>query len=76
MGEGHRQAHSLQDQDHLDFRCINILEMGWPKESRDMDYPLWMRLYMFVMVVTNPKDGTLHMVTLMSRSLATYLTYT
>ncbi|KAJ9687214.1 hypothetical protein PVL29_015892 [Vitis rotundifolia] len=38
--------------------------MGWPKESRDMDYPLWTRLYMFVVRVTNPKDGTLHLVTL------------
>ena len=34
-----------------------------------MDYPNMIRLYMFVVGVTNPKDGTLHLVTLMSRIL-------
>ena len=54
---GHKQAHSLQDRAHLDFRSITILKIGWPKESRDMDYPLWTRLYMFVVGVANPKYG-------------------
>ena len=74
MGEGHRQAHSLQDLTHLDFGCITILKIGWPKESRDMDYSLWTRLYMFVVGVANPKDGTLHLVTLMLRILVTHKT--
>ena len=70
----HRQTHSLQDQAHLDFGPITILNMGGPKESRDIDYPLWTRLYMFVVGVTNPKDETLHFVTLMSGILVTHLT--
>ena len=73
MGAGHKQTHSLQDQAHLDFGLITFLKMGWPKESRDMDYPLWTKLYMFVVRVVNPKDGTLYLVTLMSKILATYL---
>ena len=36
--------------------------MGWPKESRDMNYPLWTRLYMFVVEVASPKGETLHLV--------------
>ena len=67
MGVGHKQAHSLQDQAHLDFRPP-------PKESRDMNYPLWTRLYMFVVGVANPKDGTLQLVTLTSRILVAHLT--
>ena len=47
----------------------NVTEM-----SRDMNYSLWTRLYMFVAGVANPKDGTLHLVTLMSRILVTHLT--
>ena len=27
-----------------------------------MDYPLWTTLYMFVVGIANPKDGTLHLV--------------
>ena len=73
VGEGHRQAHSLQDQDHLDFRCINILEMVWPKESRDMNNPLWQD-NMFVVGVANLKDETLHFVILMSKTLVIHLT--
>ena len=62
MGVSHRQAHSLQDRAHLDFGPITILKMGWPKESRDMDYPLWTRPYMFLVAVINPKDETFHLV--------------
>ena len=47
--------------------------MGSPKESRDMDYPERTRLYI-VVGVADPKDGTLHLVTLMSRVLVIYLT--
>ena len=47
----------------------NVTEM-----SRDMDYSLWTRLYMFVVGVANPKDGTLHLVTLMLRILVTHKT--
>ena len=74
MGVDHRQAHNLQGQAYLDFGPITILKMGWPKESRDMDHPLWTRLYMFVVGVANPKDETLHLVTLMSMILVTHLT--
>ena len=51
---------------YLDFRRIAILKMGWPKQSKDMDYPLWTRLYMVVVGVTNPKDETFYLVTLIS----------
>ena len=74
MGAGYRQAHNLQDRVHIDFGPITILKMGWPKESRDMDYPLWIRLYMFVVGVANPKDGTLQLVTLMLKILVIHLT--
>ena len=74
MGMGYRQVHILQDRAHLDFGSITILKMGWPKESRDIDYTLWTRLYMFVVEVANPKDGTFHLVTLMSKILVTHLT--
>ena len=47
----------------------NVTEM-----SRDMNYSLWTRLYMFVAGVANPKDRTLHFVTLMLRILITHLT--
>ena len=56
------------------IKPITILKMGWPKESRDIDYTLWTRLYMFVVEVANPKDGTFHLVTLMSKILVTHLT--
>ena len=69
MGEGHRPAPSLQDRAHLDFGCITILKIGWPKESKDMDYPLWTTLYMFVVGIANPKDGTLHLVNIYVKDL-------
>ena len=36
--------------------------------------PIWMRLYMFVVEVSNFKDETLHLVILMSRILIAHLT--
>ena len=48
--------------------------MEWPKESRDMDYIKKTKLYMHVMEVTNPKEGTLYLVTLMLKIFVIYLT--
>ena len=48
--------------------------MGGSKNSKDTNYSTWTKLYMFVVGVTNPKDGTLHLVTLISRILVIHLT--
>ena len=47
--------------------------MGWPKESRDMNNPLWQD-NMLVVGVANPKDETLYLVILMSKTLVIHLT--